>query len=250
MSEPRPPQPAPHAAAMMPAERWQHDLEEAYVAVRALALAIERDLDAADWLVAFAARIAAGQRALLDAFDGREERALCAQRAMHEVDGARAAVPGTAPSRAVLQPALGAARAALARAEERLATRPPAVPEAPELRVSVDTPRLHWVPRASVVPRIAVPALVMVVPAPVVTAPARPHLRRARGGQRRGPRQHAGRGGARRLAAAGAAARGRAGGGRVSRCERALRGRLRARARARLLRGGDHGGHAAHAAAR
>lgn len=170
MTQPRPPQPvpAPGPAPAAPA-RWQLDLEEAYAALRALALRIERDLEAAPWLEVFAARVGGAQRALLDAFDGRDERALAAQRAMHEVDGALAAAPAAAG--AGVREALAAARAALGRAEQHLAMHPPAPFEAPELLVSLDTPRLHWVARPSIVPRIVVPLLVEAPPA-ALPAPA------------------------------------------------------------------------------
>ncbi|WP_437819251.1 hypothetical protein [Sorangium sp. So ce1078] len=139
-----------------------HDtLESAHAALRRAALSLEHDVEPVTDLVGPARALERALGAIYDAFDGRADRITAVRVAMAEIDSAAVAAGGAAGLDAGLEAVgelLRSARGWLERAEARLATVPPAPPlDPPPILASRDRPRLHAVPRASLVPRIKVP---------------------------------------------------------------------------------------------
>ncbi|WP_437320646.1 hypothetical protein [Sorangium sp. So ce385] len=139
-----------------------HDaLESAHAALRRAALSLEHDVEPVTDLTGPARALERALGAIYDAFDGRADRVAAVRAAAAEIDGAAVAVveaAGLEAGLAAVGELLRSARAWLERAEARLAAVPPAPPlDPPPIRASRDRPRLHAVPRASLVPRIKVP---------------------------------------------------------------------------------------------
>ncbi|XXX81289.1 hypothetical protein WMF30_21245 [Sorangium sp. So ce134] len=139
-----------------------HDtLESAHAALRRAALTLEHDVEPVTDLTAPARALERALGAIYDAFDGRADRIAAVRAAMAEIDSTAVAVGGVAgldAGAAAAGELLRSARGWLERAEARLAAVPPAPPlDPPPILASRDRPRLHAVPRASLVPRIKVP---------------------------------------------------------------------------------------------
>ncbi|WP_437728100.1 hypothetical protein [Sorangium sp. So ce861] len=139
-----------------------HDaLESAHAALRRAALSLEHDVEPITDLTGPARALERALGAIYDAFDGRADRVAAVRAAAAEIDSAAVAVgeaAGLEAGLAAVGELLRSARAWIERAEARLAAVPPAPPlEPPPIRASRDRPRLHAVPRASLVPRIKVP---------------------------------------------------------------------------------------------
>ncbi|MGK4005424.1 hypothetical protein WMF31_22540 [Sorangium sp. So ce1036] len=166
------PQPAAPAGVDLPAlER----LESGHAALRRAALSLEQDVEPALDLTGCARALERAFGALYDAFDGRADRLRAVRAAMAEVDDAAVTI-GEAraldASFAAVGEQLQHARGWLAHAEARLASAPPSPPpEPPSLLASRDRPRLHAVPRRSLVPTLKVPEP---APAELVAKPPPP----------------------------------------------------------------------------
>lgn len=163
-------------------------LESGHAALRRAALSLEHDVEPVLDLTGSARALERAFGALYDAFDGRADRLRAVRAAMAEVDDvavtigeARALDAGFAAVSELLQ----RARGLLAHAEARLASVPPSPPpEPPPLLASRDRPRLHVIPRRSLVPTLVVPEqapaeLVVKPPPPIATPKTFEELRAA-----------------------------------------------------------------------
>jgi hypothetical protein len=155
------------------------DLEAAHAELRRAALALIDDVEPVVDLTSPAREIERAFASVYDAFDGRTDRLTAVREAIAAVARAASSIAKAAEldqTFAVISEHLARARTHLAGADANLAqVRPEPPPEPMDLRASIDVPRLHAIPRASIVPTLKVreprPAELVASPSPKLPQP-------------------------------------------------------------------------------